>query len=115
MRFLVVLTLFLILSSMAQAQRSDPYSKEWKQVLAFEKKGLTESAGKVVHTIYTKAKKNGQTEQIIKALMYKLGHLQYKEEETTVKAIALLEAELKTAKFPEKQIIHSMLGELYQS
>jgi hypothetical protein len=54
-KFLVVIFTGLALTTMAQ--KANDYSKNWKKVAAFEKKGLTKSALEDVLVIYNLALK----------------------------------------------------------
>ncbi|MBL0743921.1 alpha-2-macroglobulin family protein [Chryseolinea lacunae] len=89
------------------------YEKAWKEVAAFESKGLPESALTVVSTIYDHAKKDANAAQLVKAVIHKLKFTDYKEEDAFVKNLNTLEAEALKASFPAKPILHTMLGEMY--
>ena len=52
--------------------KTQPYEKLWKKVDSCEKKGLTESALKVVEIIYEKAKTENNSSQLVKALLNQL-------------------------------------------
>lgn len=91
------------------------YTKDWEKVNAFAAKGLTKSALEVVEAIYKKAKAENNAAQLVKAIIHRMKFEQLMEENSQEKAIAALTAELKTAGFPLKPILHSMLAETYWS
>jgi uncharacterized protein YfaS (alpha-2-macroglobulin family) len=91
------------------------YLAEWKKVSAAQEKGLTEDALKLVEGIYTQAKRENNTAQIVKALYHVALFNNYKEEDATNKTIARFETELKTAQMPLKPILHNIIGQLYWS
>lgn len=106
--FIVLLSGFLL------APQDKDFDQQWDQVTKFEKEGLPKSALKVVDQIYQQAKSAGDNPQVIKALVYRVSLQSRFEEEHTLNAIAQFEKELESAKAPEKQILHSLLAELYQ-
>ncbi|UOQ72294.1 hypothetical protein [Hymenobacter cellulosilyticus] len=90
-----------------------PDPKKWQQVDQLLKKDQTASAGKLVDELYRAARQRQDTPEYLRALLYKLRLLEAKEENADVKSIALVEADLKTAKFPARPILHSLLAQLY--
>src|SRR5688572_17647686 len=64
-----LLTILLFYTSSLFAQE-DFYSKHWSQVYRFEVRDLPKSALEVVDQIYTKAKRDKNTTQVVKALLY---------------------------------------------
>ncbi|GAB4130891.1 MAG: alpha-2-macroglobulin family protein [Bacteroidia bacterium] len=93
--------------------KGSTYEKEWKRVDSLSGEGLYKSALDLTNEIYKKAKKENNTEQTVKSLMYRFRLSQTFQENSEEKAIYDLQAELKTAKFPLKQVVHSMLADLY--
>jgi uncharacterized protein YfaS (alpha-2-macroglobulin family) len=89
------------------------YEKAWKQVTEHENKGLPESALKVVDEIYSHAKQEKNTGQLVKAVIHQLKFVNYKEEDGFVKNLNRLKTEAQQATFPTKPLLHSMLGEMY--
>ncbi len=92
---------------------NDSYSKLWKKVDSCEAKGLTESALKVVETIYLKAKTENNAPQFVKAVIHKMKFESYKEEFSTEKTITQLRKEVENAKFPIKPVLQSILADSY--
>ncbi|QIX60914.1 hypothetical protein HER32_06860 [Hymenobacter sp. BT18] len=99
--------------SSAPTPPAGPDPKKWQQVDALLKKNQTASAAKIVDELYRAARQRQDAPEYLRALLYKLRLLEAKEEESDVKGIALLEADLKTAQFPARPILHSLLGQLY--
>ncbi|PJJ54871.1 alpha-2-macroglobulin family protein [Hymenobacter chitinivorans] len=90
-----------------------PNSKKWQQVDQLLKKDQTASAAKLVEELYRAARQRQDTPEYLRALLYKLRLLEAKEENADVKSIALVEADVKTAQFPARPILHSLLAQLY--
>lgn len=109
----------IVVYQLTQAQQKTPimidfnYEQAWKQVQEFELKGLPESALKEVNVIYEHAKKEKNTGQLIKAVIHQLKFVDYKEEDGTIKSLNKLREEARTADFPAKPLLHSMLAEMY--
>lgn len=89
------------------------YESEWKKVDSLENKGLTESALKIVESIYNNAKQENNSPQIIKALIYRAKFYSYKEEDALVKSILEIEKDAEELSFPGKQVAHSVVADLY--
>ena len=113
--FLLTCIPFLIFAhvSFSQTNKAFDYNKHWQTVTDFEKKALPQSALKEVDIIYTEAKKTNNMGQFVKALIHQLKYTEYKEEEAFEKNMEKVKAEILVAKFPTKQILHSMLAEMY--
>jgi uncharacterized protein YfaS (alpha-2-macroglobulin family) len=89
------------------------YTKDWEKVNALAGKGLNKSALEMVNTIYKKAKSENNAAQLVKAIIHRIKFEQMIEENADVKAIDEIKEELKTATYPLKPILHSILAELY--
>ena len=105
--------LFLFQNLHAQNMNQTYYSKKWKTVEEFFKKGLNKSAQTEIESILKTAKTENNTEQTIKALCNLRVSMKDRDEKSGVNNIKFFESELKEAKFPTKQILQSMLGDLY--
>ncbi|HEY8895021.1 MAG TPA: alpha-2-macroglobulin family protein, partial [Niastella sp.] len=105
---LVGCAILLTLVTYAQ-QKLNLYEKEWQKVDSFILKGnLTQSALKVVNSIYSLAKKEGNDVQLIKALLYK-AQLQ----ESIADNIRQLEAETANVKEPARSLLQSITAHYY--
>jgi uncharacterized protein YfaS (alpha-2-macroglobulin family) len=91
----------------------ETYSKDWKEVYNFESKGLPKSALEKVALIYKQAKKDSNSNQIIKSILYKVKFIGQVEEDAFAKAIQEFQKELNETTGYPKLILHSMLGEIY--
>ena len=89
------------------------YEKAWKQVQEFESKGLPESALQIVNEIYNNSKNEKNASNQVKSVIFQLKLLNEKEENSTVKNIYKIQNEIKTAEFPVKPVLQSMLAEMY--
>ncbi len=95
------------------SKNTNNYEKEWEKVKNYVKKGLPKSALKVVDEIYTKAKHEHNSPQFIKAVLYKMRLISDFEEDFVVKVINDLNKEISQADEPEKQLLNSILAQLY--
>ena len=93
--------------------KGDNYKSAWQKVDSLENKGLPKSALEIVEKIYTDAKKDDNYNQIIKSFIYKLKFTDQTDEDAFENSIYKLQDEIKTADYPTKNIMHSMLAEMY--
>ncbi len=114
MQKLLCFFIFIITLQKLQAQTMPgKYEVKWKAVENAFDKGLDKTAQTEIESILKMAKSENNTEQIIKALCnYRLS-LRSKDEKARMNDILFFEKELKEAKFPARQLLHSMLGDLY--
>jgi len=100
--------------ALSQAQPTFNYDASWKKVdELINKKGLPESALKEVKAIYAAARKEKNSAQLIKALVFQLNIQQQKEEDATVKGILEVEKEISISAEPVKSILSNLLAEAY--
>ena len=108
---LLLLSLCCTLSLLAQKPFN--YDKAWQKIDSLIYKELPKSALAEVNKLYAQSVKDQQEAQRLKAIICK-GHLALVVEEESFKpVIAQLEKELKTAKQPSLQILHSLLADVY--
>lgn len=108
--------LILILSfTFTMAQNTFDYSSEWKKIEKLETNGLNKSLLPLVQTIYQQAKKDQNSEQLIRALFYQSKILQTTSdnEDIVVEIIRNFENEIQQAKGTDKSFLESILAELY--
>jgi len=91
-------------------QFKDDYIAAWKTVDSLEQQGLTRSALDVVEEIYKAAKKDNNQPQFIKSIFYKLKYGNYIEEDSHVKIVNDVKAEIDSADFPANAILESILA-----
>ncbi|GAB3583284.1 alpha-2-macroglobulin family protein [Hymenobacter daeguensis] len=109
----LLLTMIFTSDSAAPAPPPGPYAAQWKKIDALLAKSQTATAAPLVEAIYQQAKKGNNSPAYVRALLYKIRLLEAKEEDAEEKSIALLEQDVKTAQFPARPILHSLLAELY--
>ncbi|MEM6720468.1 MAG: MG2 domain-containing protein [Bacteroidota bacterium] len=107
------LTIFMIVLFSQFANAQEKYTQLWKEVNALEQKGLTKSAYEKVSEIYTIAKKDQNNPQIIKAFLHKSNYQLALEEDAELAIVNALKAEIEIQSFPSKNILESILGQLY--
>ncbi|MBX3254065.1 MAG: alpha-2-macroglobulin [Chitinophagaceae bacterium] len=91
------------------------YDSAWKKIdELIQKKGLIQSAAAEVDKIYNRAKKEKNEPQLIKALLYKLSlPATGSDENYEVHRIRNIENEIQSAAEPAKQILQSVVAEMY--
>jgi hypothetical protein len=112
----LILSLLLVASlhiASAQTNMNTKYDVKWKAVETAFQKGLNKTAQTEIENILKLAKAENNAEQTIKALCNYRVSLRDRDEKSRLNDILFFEKELKDSKFPTKQILHSMLGDLY--
>jgi uncharacterized protein YfaS (alpha-2-macroglobulin family) len=94
-------------------QFKDDYKSAWRTVDSLEQQGLTRSALEVVEQIYNAAKEDNNQPQFIKSVFYKLKYGNYIEEDSHVKIVKDVKAEIEAASFPANAILESILANIY--
>jgi uncharacterized protein YfaS (alpha-2-macroglobulin family) len=89
------------------------YAIDWQKVDSLSNIGQPQSALEIVNRIYTEAKTSGETNPFIKATLYKIKLEADFQEDFYKTAIERTNAEIARAKSPNKQILSSILAELY--
>ena len=112
---ITILTMILLFSTSvtSQSKAFDNYQKQWKIVEQFELKGLPKSALAEVEKIYKKAKKKRNHPQLIKTLLYKSKFALSLEEDAQLKVVNQLKNEISENSYPTKNILESILADLY--
>lgn len=109
-----VISLFLISSRYKVDEKKYPeFAQSWKKVDSLEQKGLYRMALEEVHQIFDLATAEEEHNQVIKSVMYELKYNSYLEEDDYVLGIARLEDLIAKAPSPSKEILHSLLAEVY--
>ena len=99
------------ITSFGNAQKT--YDSLWENVYKHEINALPKSANEAVEVIYAKAKKEENSVQTIKSLIYKSKFMLTLEEDAQLKIIQQLNSEIKQAKVPTKNILESIVANLY--
>jgi uncharacterized protein YfaS (alpha-2-macroglobulin family) len=115
LQIFIVLSLFVYSGINAQSMNfaNSEYLAEWKEIQALEEKALPKSAQEKVELLFKRAKKDNNPSQIIKTTIHRAKYSSALEEDGFVKALAKMQAEMETETFPTKQILQSMLAEMY--
>jgi len=103
--------MILLFANLSHSQNN--YSDLWKSVEKFEVEGLPKSALGVVETISKKAEKDGNNVQRIKALLFKSKFALILEEDVQLKIINDFKTQIYKSEFPTKNILESLLSNLY--
>lgn len=93
--------------------QGNDYKKEWAKVDSLDRKGLPKSALEVVKSIYQKAVADKNTNQVIKSVIYTLKYNTYLVEDDYVIALNELNKMATELESPHKQLLHSMIAEVY--
>ena len=109
-----IIILFSILISFTSIAQTS-YDAQWKQVGELTKKLKSKDAEKLIRQIMATAKKEKNTEQTIKSLIFLRRVIAQRDEKDATNTIQDFEKEIKGLRFPEKNIMHSMIASLYHS
>ena len=113
MKKLLLISTLLLFSNYSNAQKSNNYESLWKKVEGFELQNLPKSALEIVEDIYQKATKANNTPQITKALIYKSKFALTLEEDAQLSIINSFKSEILKAETPTKNVLESILANLY--
>ncbi len=109
-KLLLIFMLFFAPFANINAQN---YTKNWAKVDSLTKLNLPKSALAEIDIIYKKAKKDNNSQQIIKSFIHRLKFKNQTEDNAFEQLCWELDSTAKIANFPENAIMHSMLGEMY--
>ena len=107
----LLLTLFIAQTS----KQTQPYQHEWKTVDSLVSVDQPAKALKIVDDILQRAIHENASPQVLKAIIYKMKLTAEYQENDTQKNIALAKAFIAKTKFPTKNLLHSVIAELYQN
>ncbi|MFH6602277.1 alpha-2-macroglobulin [Maribacter algicola] len=113
MKYIFFILTMVFFSQMTDAQHSDPYKTLWNQVEKLESEALTKSVLKTVESISAKAKKEQNSAQIVKALLYSSKYVMILEEDSQLRIVNDFKSEIEKAEFPTKSVLESYLANLY--
>lgn len=102
----------ILLNSISYSQNSD-YNNLWKKVEQQEVEGLPKSALNIVEQISVLAKKEKNEPQLIKTMFFKSKFALILEEDAQLKIINNFKNEIEKSEFPTKNILESILANLY--
>ncbi|MAU71890.1 MAG: alpha-2-macroglobulin [Pseudozobellia sp.] len=113
MKKLSFVLMTLLFSHMAHSQSGSSYDSLWKQIEKLEKQDLTQSALKVAQTIQEKAKKESNTAQTVKSLLFISKYAMVLEENAQFDIVEDFKKEIENTDSPTKNILHNYLANLY--
>ena len=112
-KILSAIFLLFVLTTNLNAQNMKFYKQKWEKIDSLDKKGLPKSSLKVVDEIYSKAKTENNSEQILKSFIYNLKYKNQIEENAFEILCFQLDSTSKTASFPDNAIMNTMLADMY--
>ncbi|WP_289644351.1 alpha-2-macroglobulin family protein [Maribacter aestuarii] len=114
MKVLIATLTLVLFSQLLPAQESDDsYKQLWARVHKLERESMTKSALEVVQNISVKAKKEKNSSQIVKSLLFTSKYALILEEDAQLKIVSDLKNEITAAEFPVTNILESYLANLY--
>lgn len=112
--FLIVFSVSLLsIVHTSDDQNPPKYPEMWKKIDSLEAQGLFRMAKTEVGKLFELAAANKDHDQVIKSVLYELKYNAYLEEDDYVLGVARLETLIKEAPSPSKEILHSLLAEVY--
>lgn len=105
----ILLFLLLNINVMSQSQ----FRKEWHTIDSLTNLGQMQTALQLINSIYDQAKASGQYDQFLKATLYKLNYEGSFMENHYKTAIERTEQDIQSAPAPVKQVLHSIVADLY--
>ncbi len=112
-KFVTIFMIVLFAQTIHSQKPNNSYDSLWKSVEQFENQSLTKSAFKTVSGIISKAKKDKNNPQLVKALIYASKYALILEEDAQLHIINNFKSEIKKAEFPTKNILESYLASMY--
>ena len=103
--------MLILFSIFTNAQKD--YQNNWQTVKNHEKKGKPKSALAEVETIYNLAKADKNASQIIKCVLHKSKYALTLEEDAQLNIINSIKEEIANSNTPEKNLLESILANLY--
>tara|TARA_R110002050_G_scaffold65841_8_gene142288 strand:+ start:11588 stop:17662 length:6075 start_codon:yes stop_codon:yes gene_type:complete len=114
MKKIATIFTLILFSQMGHSQSpKDTYSSLWQRVQKFENEALTKSALEIVAIISKKAKKEQNSVQIIRSLLYTSKYALTLEEDAQLKIVRDFKKEIDHSTFPTKNILESYLANMY--
>tara|TARA_R110002033_G_scaffold47811_2_gene93422 strand:- start:3383 stop:9562 length:6180 start_codon:yes stop_codon:yes gene_type:complete len=112
MKNALTLLMIILFSNFTQAQNPN-YEDLWEKVEQFEIEGLPKSALKIVEDIAEQAEKDKNAPQQIKTMLFKSKFALVLEEDAQLNIIHDFKNQIEQSTFPTKNILESLLANLY--
>ncbi|MFB0903854.1 MAG: hypothetical protein QMB11_05695, partial [Nonlabens sp.] len=108
--YLFIVLIILLGGHLTSAQ--DFYTEKWQEVEKLELENKIKDAKEIVEKIYRHAKRKKDHDQLVKTFIFRAKFDLIKEENAQQKVLNELEALISKAKFPNKNIYHSVYAKL---
>ncbi len=108
----IILSILILLLSLATISQNQ-FVSDWQTVDSLSNLGQSQTALNLGTRIYDQTKASNQADQFVKASLYRMKLEADFQEEYYEKAIERTQLEIQSAKAPVKQILHSIVAELY--
>ncbi|MGB6152426.1 MAG: MG2 domain-containing protein [Pricia sp.] len=113
-KLIVILNILILTIHMGHAQApKESYDALWEKVQKLENDDLTKSALKQVQIISEKAKKEKNSAQVVKALLFTSKYTLILEEDAQLNIINDFRSEIEKAEFPTKSVLEGYLAHMY--
>ncbi len=112
MKYTLSVLIIILFANFSKAQTNN-YKDLWSKVNTFEIQGLPQSALKIVETIEKQATKDKNNPQFIKSMLFKSKFALILEEDAQLKIINDFKTEIEKSAFPTKNVLESLLANLY--
>jgi len=112
MKTFITLIIIIFFVNFSQAQTQN-YDNLWNEIERFELDGLPKSALKILEVITKQATKNNNNAQLIKTMLYKSKFALVLEENAQLKIITDFNKQIEISTFPTKNILESLLANMY--
>ncbi|MDO9274428.1 MAG: MG2 domain-containing protein, partial [Lutibacter sp.] len=110
----LIFSVIILFSANAKAQQHyKNYDDLWKKVQKFEESNLPKSALLEVEKIYVTAKKENNAPQLLKTLLFKSKYALILEEDAQLNIINSFKKDISATQFPTKNMLESVLANLY--
>lgn len=98
-----------------QTLDGNDYEKEWREIDSLTGKGLYRSALEKTEALYERVQKEAEENpaQVVKALLYRARFEGELSDDEGISAMTVFQKEMKTADYPAKPILQSIMAELY--
>ena len=111
MKNTIIGLILLLFITQTMAQKNNP--EQWKKVDSLQNTGQYRTTLDMVMDIYKKSKADNLPDQQVRALLYKIKLESAFEEKSYENTISFIEEELVNAQSPVKQILCSIIGQVY--
>ncbi|MCK0191243.1 MG2 domain-containing protein [Arenibacter sp. F20364] len=114
MKKIATIFTLILFSQMVQSQSTkDSYSSLWERVQKLENEAMTKSALEIVALISKKAKKEQNSVEIVKSLLFTSKYVLTLEEDAQLKIVQDFKQEIAQSEFPTSNILESYLANMY--